>query len=73
VEVLFTDDGPGIPDADHDRVFDPFYTTKDPGAGTGLGLAVCKHLVTRIGGSITVTNGPQGRGARFHVVIPIET
>lgn len=72
VEVLFTDDGPGIPTEHHDKVFDPFYTTKEAGAGTGLGLAVCKHLVTRVGGSIAVTNNPNGRGARFRVVIPIE-
>jgi len=72
VEVLFTDDGPGIVAADRDRIFDPFYTTKDPGSGTGLGLAVCKHLVNRVGGSIGVVNSPERRGARFRVVIPIE-
>ena len=52
------------------KVFDPFYTTKAAGVGTGLGLAVCKHLVATAGGSIEVTDGPGGRGAEFRVVIP---
>jgi two-component system NtrC family sensor kinase len=54
-------------------VFDPFFTTKAAGAGTGLGLAVCKHLVTTAGGSIDVGDGPGGRGAAFGVVIPNAT
>ena len=65
-----TDDGPGIAPADRPRVFDPFFTTKAPGAGTGLGLAVVKHLVARGGGSVEVTDGPGGRGARFRVTLP---
>jgi signal transduction histidine kinase len=71
VEVTVTDRGPGVPLGERERIFDAFYTTKDPGAGTGLGLAVCKHLIAQHGGSITVEDGPGGRGARFRVVIPI--
>jgi signal transduction histidine kinase len=69
-QLAITDDGPGIPPADRARVFDPFFTTKAPGTGTGLGLAVCKHLVATAGGSIEVGEGPNGRGAEFRVVIP---
>jgi signal transduction histidine kinase len=69
-QLSVTDDGPGIPPADRARVFDPFFTTKAPGTGTGLGLAVCKHLVATAGGSIEVGEGPNGRGAEFRVVIP---
>ena len=72
-QLTVTDDGPGIPAADRGRVFDPFFTTKAPGAGTGLGLAVCKHLVTTAGGSIEVGDagsGPNGRGAQFRIVLP---
>jgi len=72
VEVRFTDDGPGVPEADRERIFDPFYTTKEAGSGTGLGLAVCKHLVERFDGRIGVVDAPDGRGACFRVVIPIE-
>ncbi|HEY1812350.1 MAG TPA: ATP-binding protein [Kofleriaceae bacterium] len=68
--IKVADDGPGIAPADRGKVFDPFYTTKAPGTGTGLGLAVCKHLVATAGGSIEVGDGPNGRGAEFRVVIP---
>ena len=68
--IIVRDDGPGVPAADRARVFDPFFTTKAPGAGTGLGLAVCKHLVATAGGSIEVGDGPDGRGAEFRVTIP---
>ena len=53
------------------RIFDPFVTSKEAEAGTGLGLAVCKHLVTSAGGSIDVASGAGGRGARFRLVLPI--
>jgi signal transduction histidine kinase len=71
--ITVTDEGPGVPASDRGRVFDPFFTTKAAGTGTGLGLAVCKHLVATAGGSIEVGDGPNGRGAEFRVVIPNAT
>jgi signal transduction histidine kinase len=68
--ITVTDEGPGVPARDRARVFDPFFTTKAAGSGTGLGLAVCKHLVATAGGSIEVGEGPGGRGAEFRVMIP---
>ena len=68
--ITVTDEGPGVPAHDRAHVFDPFFTTKAAGAGTGLGLAVCKHLVTTAGGTIEVADGTHGRGAEFRVVIP---
>jgi signal transduction histidine kinase len=68
--ITVTDEGPGVPASDRARVFDELFTTKTAGTGTGLGLAVCKHLVTTAGGSIEVGDGPDGRGAEFRVVIP---
>jgi signal transduction histidine kinase len=68
--IAVADDGPGIPVEARTKVFDPFYTTKAPGTGTGLGLAVCKHLVATAGGSIEIGDGPNGRGVEFRVVIP---
>ncbi len=68
--ITVTDEGPGVPPKDRNRVFDPFFTTKAAGVGTGLGLAVCRHLVATAGGSIEVGDGPGGRGAEFRLVIP---
>jgi len=69
--LTVADDGPGIPAADRSRVFDPFFTTKAPGTGTGLGLAVCKHLVATAGGTIEVGDRADGHGAEFRVTIPV--
>ncbi|CAN5914399.1 ATP-binding protein [soil metagenome] len=71
--ITVADDGPGVPPADRSKVFDPFFTTKAAGVGTGLGLAVCKHLVATAGGSIELGEGPDGRGAEFRLVIPNAT
>jgi signal transduction histidine kinase len=68
--ISVADDGPGIASGDRAKIFDPFYTTKAPGTGTGLGLAVCKHLVATAAGSIEVGDAKGGRGAEFRVVIP---
>jgi signal transduction histidine kinase len=71
--VRVVDEGPGVPTAHRARVFDPFFTTKGSGHGTGLGLAVCRHLVLRAGGTIEVGPGPDGRGAEFRLVLPRST
>jgi signal transduction histidine kinase len=70
VQVSVTDQGQGIARNDRARIFEPFFTTKEAGAGTGLGLAVCKHLITSAGGTIEVIDAPDGQGARFRVIIP---
>ncbi len=72
IHIEFIDTGPGVAEADRERIFDPFVTTKGAGAGTGLGLAVARHLAIRCGGQVSVEDGPNNRGACFRVVIPIE-
>ena len=66
VLLVVRDNGPGIPEEMLDRLFEPFTTTKPPGKGTGLGLAVSHALVEGMGGTITALN-PDGGGARFEV------
>jgi signal transduction histidine kinase len=72
--VTVTDDGPGIPVADRERVFDRFTRLDDGRArddgGAGLGLAIVRELVRRAGGSIALTGGPEQRGLRVRLLLP---
>ena len=67
VSVTVRDNGPGIEDLD--ALFEPFYTTKQPGDGVGLGLAISSGIVNDLGGRLTARNAPNG-GAVFEVVLP---
>jgi len=69
VEIEVLDDGPGIPEAHLEKIFNPFFTTRDK--GTGLGLAITHRIVEAHGGSIQAMNRPEG-GARFVIRIPNE-
>ncbi len=67
------DNGPGIEESVRMRVFDPFYTTKMPGEGTGLGLSVSYFIVSRNhGGTIHVESDP-GKGSRFIIRLPLRS
>ncbi|MGC2528227.1 MAG: PAS domain S-box protein [Candidatus Acidiferrum sp.] len=69
VQVVVTDNGTGIADPQH--IFDPFYTTKQPGKGTGLGLSICYGIVRAHGGEILCWNNAESGGSTFVVRIPI--
>lgn len=69
VEVV--DDGPGIPREARERVFEPFYTTKEVGAGTGLGLDVVRRIVGAHGGEVSVRSKPGETS--FAVSLPVDT
>lgn len=71
VECRVEDDGPGVSPEDRERVFDPFYTTKPPGEGTGLGLANALRLVEEQGGSLSVGDSPDLGGACFVLRLPV--
>ena len=69
IVITFTDTGAGIPPEAIDRIFDPFYTTKEPGKGTGLGLSVCYTIMKGLGGAIRAESSP-GKGTRIMVDMP---
>jgi len=71
IEVAISDNGTGI--ADPERIFDPFYTTKQAGKGTGLGLSICYGIVRAHGGEIQCWNDENGLGSTFVVRIPVAT
>ncbi|HSN98324.1 MAG TPA: ATP-binding protein, partial [Candidatus Nanopelagicales bacterium] len=72
VIVEVSDTGAGIAAAHLGRVFDPFFTTKSPGKGTGLGLSICHHIITALGGEITV-HSIEGEGTTFRVALAAST
>ncbi len=72
VVIEISDTGSGIPEADRDRIFDAFFTTKEVGRGTGQGLAISRAIVVdRHGGTLTFDSTP-GIGTTFFVRIPID-
>jgi two-component system sensor histidine kinase KdpD len=75
VVVRVVDQGPGIPPAERDRIFEPFYrgrqSARQPWTGSGLGLAIAKGFVEANGGTITVESLP-GQGTSFVVSLPLE-
>jgi PAS domain S-box-containing protein len=72
VRIEIEDNGPGMPPEVQRRVFEPFYTTKPPGVGTGLGLSVSYFIITKgHGGKMTVSSQP-GVGTLFRIELPSE-
>jgi signal transduction histidine kinase len=71
VKISVSDTGCGIPEEILDKIFEPFYTTKDIGKGTGLGLAIVLGIVRKHGGDIRAESGGSGKGATFNVYLPV--
>jgi two-component system NtrC family sensor kinase len=67
--ISVSDSGPGIAREHLDKIFEPFFSTKSPGQGTGLGLFVSRGLVEKLGGNIEVSS-KLGQGASFRVNLP---
>ncbi len=71
IEISIADNGPGIPDAIKDKIFQPFFTTKPTGQGTGLGLSLAYDIVKAHGGEINVET-KEGEGSVLSVQLPID-
>ena len=71
VRVQVKDNGGGIPDDVLEKIFNPFFTTKPTGEGTGLGLAMCNDIIRQHGGTIRVDVEP-GEGTSMIIDLPLE-
>ncbi len=72
VRLVVEDNGPGIPADLRERIFEPFFSTKPAGEGTGLGLPLCRNIVQDHGGELRV-EGASGEGTRFVVELPFSS
>ncbi|BAI72441.1 two-component hybrid sensor and regulator [Azospirillum sp. B510] len=70
VVIRVSDQGPGVPVAIRDRIWEPFFTTKEPGKGTGLGLWMVYGTAQQSGGAVELEGGEDGRGASFALYLP---
>ncbi len=70
--LIVEDNGPGVPAELKDKVFSPYFTTKQAKGGTGLGLAIVHRIVSDHGGRITISDG-RDRGARFTIELPLRS
>ena len=70
VSISISDNGPGIPDSIKDKIFQPFFTTKPTGQGTGLGLSLSYDIIKSHGGTIEV-NSDSAHGTTFIIQLPV--
>jgi signal transduction histidine kinase len=69
IQIQFIDNGPGIASGNLENIFDPFYTTKEPGKGTGLGLSICFTIVENMGGEVKAASDSEG--TTITVILPL--
>lgn len=72
LQVVIADSGTGVAPEDEERIFEPFFSTKQPGKGTGLGLAIVASIIEGLGGTIWVQRAREG-GAAFIILLPLHT
>lgn len=71
IEVVYADDGCGIPEATKSKIFNPFFTTKEVGKGMGLGLSISYGILSRLNASILVESSV-GKGSVFTIKLPVD-
>ena len=71
VSIRIRDNGPGIPSENKDKIFQPFFTTKPVGQGTGLGLPICRQIIEKHQGTLEVISEPN-EGTEFVITLPIK-
>jgi PAS domain S-box-containing protein len=71
IVIEFVDTGIGISNQELEKIFDPFYTTKEVGKGTGLGLSLSYNIIKQLNGDIKVESEP-GKGTTFTIILPVE-
>jgi len=69
IEISVQDNGPGIPDSIKDKIFQPFFTTKPTGQGTGLGLSLSYDIVTKGHGGELKVESQEGKGSTFTIIL----
>ncbi|MBD2662958.1 sensor histidine kinase [Richelia sinica] len=72
VQIAIADNGPGIPEEIHQRIFQPFFTTKEVGKGTGMGMSISYQIITEKHGGRLYFNSQPGQGTEFFIEIPIK-
>ncbi len=70
LQVVLADSGTGVAPEDEERIFEPFFSTKQPGKGTGLGLAIVSSTIENLGGTVWVQRAREG-GAAFVILLPL--
>jgi two-component system NtrC family sensor kinase len=72
LQIVIADSGTGVAPEDEERIFEPFFSTKQPGKGTGLGLAIVASTIENLGGTIWVQRAREG-GAAFIILLPLHS
>ncbi|WP_310570252.1 ATP-binding protein [Gemmatimonas sp.] len=72
LQIVMADSGTGVAPEDEERIFEPFFSTKQPGKGTGLGLAIVASTIENLGGTIWVQRAREG-GAAFVILLPLHS
>jgi signal transduction histidine kinase len=70
IEIKVKDNGDGIPEENRDKIFQPFFTTKPTGEGTGLGLSLSYDIITKSHGGELKVESTEGKGSTFIILIP---